>query len=39
MTPAAIVCMVVVIGFVVGGFVGLLALAIRHDAKRGAGGS
>lgn len=39
MTPAAIACMVVVLGFVVGGFVGLLALAIHHDAKRGSEGS
>ena len=34
MTGAAIACMVVVLGIVVGGFAGFLALAMRHEARR-----
>ena len=34
MSAAAIACMVIVNGVVIGGFVGLLALAMRHEARR-----
>jgi len=31
---AAIACMVVVLGVVVGGFIGFLVLAMKHEARR-----
>jgi hypothetical protein len=33
MTAGAIVSMVIVLGIVVGGFIGFLALAMRHEAR------
>lgn len=37
MSGAAIASMVVVLGVVVGGFVGFLILAVKHDRRRGSG--